>query len=818
MRSKIFWEGIKVKANKGWTSLFGAASVLALPATLYAQEVGADSAQATAADSRMLEEVVVTARRQSESLLDVPVAVTALSAQSLEQAHVSDLTQIAEMTPNLQIVTTNSGTGAGIYLRGIGSSPSDAGLEQSVGINVDGVSVGRGRIVQAAQFDLQQVEVLKGPQALFFGKNSPAGVVSITSADPSTTLSAMARAGYELEADERYAEAYVSGPISDDLLVRIAGKFSKMDGWIKNTTQPAPNAAFPGFNIPGPAFDVTPGTTSRVARATLKWTPSSNFTAVSKLMFNRVTGNGEDAIEAYCGGAALATGHLTTISLTTNRPVTDPQSDCLLDKRRATGAIPEPFRANWPAAQRKDGKTWNAMNIYLGSLTLNYDLDNLAFTSVTGYTKIDGESLVNSDYTSNAVIYSNAGELSRTWSQEFRVVSSFGSRLNFTAGAFFEDSKRSNTFRPYLGFAGFDASNGGSMYTFSNLWNATGKTYSAYGQVRLKLAESLELAGGVRYTKEKKSTSGRNLYRNALGVAFGLAPVGAVVAAREEFENWSPEVTLTYKPTSNTMTYVAYKTGYKSGGLSTPATLSTAYVADPSLLAFEPERSKGFEAGLKAELMDRTVRLNLTGYRYTFSDLQLSALNPGLVAYFIRNAGKARTTGVEASVEWRATRELTLHAAATYNDAKYVNFTGAQCYQDIYNTPACPGGARGFYDRSGQPLPNAPKHTFQAGFDYEREIGETWKIGLGAEAIYTSSFSTSQTGNPAGIVKSFWRYNAGVRFGPVSDRWQVAVIARNIGDEYYYLYSSDKVLSVPGNYSAYTVRPRQVAIQITAKY
>lgn len=804
--------------DKRWTSLLGAASVLALPATIHAQEAGAEGAQAAAADSRMLEEVVVTARRQSESLLNVPVAVTALSGQSLDKAHVSDLTQIAEMTPNLQIVTTNSGTGAGIYLRGIGSSPSDAGLEQSVGINVDGVSVGRGRIVQAAQFDLKQVEVLKGPQALFFGKNSPAGVISITSADPSSSLTAMARVGYEFEANERYAEGFVSGPISDDLLFRIAGRFSKMDGWIKNTTQPAPNAAFPGFNIPGPAFDVTPATTSRVARATLKWAPSSNFTAVSKLMFNRVTGNGEDAIEAYCGGAALASGHLTTISLTTGRPVTDPQSDCYLDKRRATGAIPEPFRANWPAAQRKDGKTWNAMNIYLGSLTLNYELENIAFTSVTGYTKIDGESLVNSDYTSNAVIYSNASETSRTWSQELRVVSNYDLPINFTAGAFFEDSERANTFKPYLGFAGFDPANGGSMYSFSNLWNATGKTYSAYWQARLKLAEKLELAGGARYTKEKKSTSGRNLYINALGVAFGLARVGSVVAAREKFENWSPEVTLTYKPTSYAMAYVAYKTGYKSGGLSTPATLSTAYVADPSLLAFQPERSKGFEAGLKAELMDRTLRLGLTGYRYTFTDLQLSALNPGLVAYFIRNAGKARTTGVEASVDWRATRDLTLHAAATYNDAKYVNFTGAQCYQDIYNTPACPAGARGFYDRSGQPLPNAPKYTLQAGFDYEREIGEAWKIGVGAEAIYTSSFWTSQTGNPAGIVKSFWRYNAGVRFGPISDRWQLAVIGRNLSDEYYYLYSSDKVLSIPGNYSAYTVRPKQVAVQLTVKY
>src|SRR5690606_35230502 len=121
------------------------------------------------------------------------------------------------------------------------------------------------------------------------------------------------------------------------------------------------------------------------------------------------------------------------------------------------------------------------------------------------------------------------------------------------------------------------------------------------------------------------------------------------------------------KPSNNVMTYLAYKTGYKSGGISTPATISNSYVADPTVLQFDPERSKGFEAGVKAELLDRTLRLDATVYRYTFSNLQLTSFDAALVAYFIRNAGKARTTGFESSALWQITPEFSLNGGLSYN-------------------------------------------------------------------------------------------------------------------------------------------------------
>jgi outer membrane receptor protein involved in Fe transport len=190
--------------------------------------VAAPAATEAKEQPSQLEDIVVTARRRNESLLNVPVAVTAISREALDKAHITNATQIAQMTPNLLIGDASGGGGGAIAIRGVGSSFIDPGIEQSVGIVIDGVSMGRGRFILLSQFDLQQVEVLKGPQALFFGKNSPAGVISITSAEPTRELSGMIRGGYEFEADERYLEGNISGPITNSLLFRLAGKYSNM--------------------------------------------------------------------------------------------------------------------------------------------------------------------------------------------------------------------------------------------------------------------------------------------------------------------------------------------------------------------------------------------------------------------------------------------------------------------------------------------------------------------------------------------------------------------------------------------------------------
>jgi iron complex outermembrane recepter protein len=803
-------------------AILAATSGLACASAALAQ----DSIRTAPADEtvRGLEDIVVTARRSSERLINVPVAVTALSAQMIEKAHVTDLTQVAQMTPNLIIAPAGSGTGGSISIRGVGTSFLDPGLEQSVGLNSDGVPIGRGHFLSAAQFDLRQIEVLKGPQALFFGKNSPAGVISISSADPTPELSYGGTAGYEFEAKERFVEANIAGPISETLGFRIAGKYSKLDGWFKNVVPPGPSLTYPGFNTPGALYDEGPSQRQLIGRATLRWEPSPDFTANLKFTANELKGKSLDSPETFCvpGTASAAAGKLSTLALHLGRQIVDPNSDCKLDHRTSRGALPVEFLANWPAAAKYGGDAWAIVRTYLGALNLNYTMDALTFTSITGYTNIYAENYSNASQDSYSTVTSTPGERGHTWTQELRVQSSYDGPVNFVMGGFYEYAKRKNTYQPILGFVGFDASNGGSAYTFKNHYDNKGKTYSAFGQLKWKIIEEVELSGGVRYTHEKKDTVATQDYLNALGVSFGLAPVGSQIRNNKQFSNWSPEVTLRYKPSNNVMTYVAYKTGYKSGGISTPATISRTYiptVANPNasaVLQFDPERSKGFEAGIKAEMLDRTLRFDATVYRYTFSNLQLTSFDAALVAYFIKNAGKARTTGFESSATWQATNELTFNGGFAYNKARFTSFENAQCYALIQGTSRC--RANGTYSRTGQPLPRAPKTTVSGGFAYDRPVGGGLKIGLGGDAVHTSEYMISETGDPSANQEAFWRLNANISIGAEDDQWKLSLLGRNLTNEYIGVIANDKVFAPAGQVTVYSVRPREIVLQATAKF
>jgi outer membrane receptor protein involved in Fe transport len=659
--------------------------------------------------------------------------------------------------------------------------------------------------------------VLKGPQALFFGKNSPAGVISITSADPTPQLSAMARLGYETEAKERFAEAYVAGPITETLGFRVAGKYSKLDGWFKNVVPAGPSLSYPGFNTPGALYKNGPSQRQMIGRITLKWQPTSDFTASLKVTGSELKGKSLDSPETFCvpGTVAANRGTLDTLSLAQGIYVVDPNSDCKLDYRTSRGALPKELLANWPLAAKYGGDAWAIVRTWIGALNLNYQMGPLALTSITGYTNVYAFNYSNASQDSYSTVTSTPGEKGHTWTQEVRLQSDYEGPLNFVMGGFFEKAKRLNSYQPILGFVGFDPTNGGSAYTFKNHYNNSNTTLSAFGQIKWKIIEEVELSAGVRYTHEHKKTLATEDYLNPLGVSFGLAPVGSQIRNNVKFQNWSPEVTLRYKPANNVMTYVAYKTGYKSGGISTPATISAAYIADPSVLTFKPEKSKGFEAGVKAELFDRTLRFDATIYRYTFSNLQLTSFDANLVAYFIKNAGKARTTGIESSLTWQATPELQFTAGAAYNRAKFLDFQNAQCYALIAGTSAC--GANG-YDRSGQPLPRAPKGTFSGGFNYERPVGGGLKVGFGGEGIHTSSYMTSEAGDPHANQPAFWRLNANAKIAAEDDKWELAVIGRNLTNSYIRVIGNDKVFSTAGQITVYSVRPREIVLQGTVKF
>ncbi|MFO1376121.1 MAG: TonB-dependent receptor [Steroidobacteraceae bacterium] len=756
-----------------------------------------------------LEDVVVTARRQTESLISVPVAVTALSAGDINRYNAVDLKKIGQLAPQVMISEAGSGSGASFSIRGIGSSALDAGIQQTVAVNIDGVQVSRGRLVKIGFFDLQQIEVLKGPQALFFGKNSPAGVISMNSINPTGELQGYVRGGYEFVAHERYVEGAVGGPLGESLRARIAIRGSKMDGWIENTAAPRANPYAPAFPLPGALGEDQPGNREVIGRATVVFDPGTAFDAnlkVSGGVFK--TNTDSNAAQAFCAPG---------IALPSANGINDTTGDCRLDRYRSSSDIPSGFLVDWPGAPG-DGKTFSKLNTYLSSLTMNLKADDITFTSVTGYFYLRNRGFDEFTYTGTGRIWAAVSERTKQFSQELRAVTDFDSAINLTLGGYFEKGTLGTGGGSMVAYLGPDPVTG-RFISYDLFTKSRSEASSLFGQLRWDVLENVEVAAGVRYTHEKKKLlHARNDYVRA---PLPFLPPSIDLSGTYRDSNWSPEASATWHPTADSTLYAAYKTGYKSGGFSQPGNIPVGTTG--AALEFQSESAKGFEVGYKAQFLDRRLRMDLTAYQYDYDDLQLSSFNAATLSYSLRNAAKARTKGVEAAVDWRASPRLLLRAAAGYNRARYRSFTGAPCYAGqtalqgcVAANPAAPTVRA--QDLTGRPLTRAPDWSFNVGGNYDVPITGDLTLGLAADANYSDSYYAQENQNPESLQDSFWRLNASVRLASEAAGWEVALIGRNLTNTYYMTTSVDKPAGRPGELGAGLQRPREIALQASYRF
>jgi len=274
----------------------GLAQVSALAVVLGGLSVATPAVAQNAAaeeDQGGIQDIVVTARKREESTQDVPVSVSVVDTETLQNRDITTLESIAAISPQFTIGRAPSGSGATLVLRGIGSNSTSIGLEQSVAVVVDGVYYGQGRTINEGFFDLNRVEMLKGPQALFFGKNATAGVVSMTTADPGNKTEFLVRGGYEFNADTAFGEGVISAPLSDQFGVRLAvrysdskgGLFRNLAGATTYSTTDRTTTAVPGVVTAhtAPAGPAKPDAAKDfLARLTLKWTPSDATTVTLK--------------------------------------------------------------------------------------------------------------------------------------------------------------------------------------------------------------------------------------------------------------------------------------------------------------------------------------------------------------------------------------------------------------------------------------------------------------------------------------------------------------------------------------------------------
>lgn len=789
--------------------LWGAISTLAITAAV-GQAVstapnnsGNAESAAPGEPKSTLEEITVTARKRTESLQDVPVVVAVVTKAELENNLATDLSTIGELAPQVIIGRSLTGTGDIITIRGISSAAVDSGVDQSVSVSVDGVSLSRARIVESAQFDMRQVEVLEGPQALFFGKNSPAGVISMESNDPTSSFEGYVKGGYEYEAEEKYGEFVISGPIASSLKARLGFRYDYMDGWIRNVEPAEPNPFQPSQPLPGALQGNTDPQGHEISgRLTLLWDPTDDFSAKLKFTTNSERLNSNSAYaEPYCNNGQ---------TVPTTLGVPEPHASCALNMTYAMSALPGIFAINFPYAN--GGIPFETSDLQLASVTLDKTFQNMDLTSTTGYYNQVHHGASDGDFSEYIQIYGTEGERYRLINEELRLNTSFDGPLNAMVGGYFEHYNLNWANIPdLLNIYNPVAQNYTGTTTTSE---SSGESFSGFAQLRWKIVPSLELDAGARYSNDVKRSaimaSGNNPAEASLGLF--LYPDNTPIDSHYKGDNVSPELTLTWKPDRDQTIYAAFKEGYKAGGISNESLLA-AGTTSASLL-FAPEKTNGFEVGYKADLF-RTLRMDLSAYRYNYNNLQVTAYNPVAIRFSIENAAKALTYGVTGSFEWRATDSLSFNGNVGWNRARYGSFVNDQCY---VGQTAAEGCVDAVQNVSGKALNRAPDVTFRTGGDYKLAIAPGWTADLSLSGAYSSAYTTETDYGSGGDQAAYWLLNAAVRISPANDKYQIALIGRDLTNSYYKIVTYARSFGTANQYSPFLNRPREIELQASYNF
>ncbi len=794
-----------------------------------AQEVATDSTTANTTG-----DIVVTARQRGERLMDVPVVLTAISSESLAKGNITTLEGMASLTPTLIVSNYKFNGGGSLAIRGISSPANQLGFEQAVSVAVDGIQSSNGQIAQLGFFDLAQVEVLKGPQALFFGKNNTAGVISITTAGPTDSFEASLKTGYEFVAREFTTEGVLSGPVTDTLGVRLAVRYRDMEGWLKNTASASANPFYqPATGAPASVGLLTGRSSDRLGekeilgRLTVAYEPSRDFKAVARVAMNHGTDNNAGGTSQNIGpcadGFPRVYGNI------------DYSADCKADNRATVGNIPAAIAATFPRKINADGSPSGELNAILASLSLDWNLGAFAIASRTAYSKLRYELFTGGDQTafSQFAVYEDQSQ--RDISQEIRLSSQFDGSLNFVAGGFYQNTKRYVYADVKLNDGHYNAAVNRYDLFNSETFNP-GETFSLFGQAIWKVVPELELAAGVRWTKEKKRYRKYNLYGfgsfdTSQTMFPGETELG-VMTGKFRDENVSPEVTLTWHPNSDHTIFAAYRSGFKSGGfgLTNPLQKTSTISGND----FGSETAKGFEIGARGEYLNRRLNVSVAAFAYDFSDLQVNIYDPTRVAYSINNAGKVRQRGAEMDFNFRVTPAFTLNGALTYVSNKFKDFVG-QCYSYSFPTgttrdTAVPPPNCSFVNSTSLTLQQdfnnrtparSPNWSGNAGFDYVVPVGDL-DLTLSGNATYSGAYFAADTLVDASYQKAYWTLNASATLAK-EDQWKISLIGRNLSNEYPVLYAVDRsggtgVPGAIGEQRGVIGRGRQVALQMQVNF
>tara|TARA_R110000787_G_scaffold3020_8_gene12007 strand:+ start:31820 stop:34219 length:2400 start_codon:yes stop_codon:yes gene_type:complete len=770
--------------------------------------------------------ITVIARKQTESLQEVPVTVTAIGGDTLEKYQVNEIADVVSRVPALNVQVGGSGSGGQISLRGVGSSNISASFDSAVAFDFDGVQVSTMRIVQAGFFDVEQIDILKGPQSLFFGKSASAGVFAIRSANPTREWEMAGKASYEFEEKGYTFGGHISGPLSDTLGIRVAGQYQDIEDYVK--VQPGT----PAFNPDG-SFRDSRGLSNFVGRATLQWDPVDNFNANLKLNYVRNRSDGADShTDISCGANGVADPvYLLQGGLVIPSNANCNATDGLYGMSDGAAALVSnvPTGSGGDNTSFENGIPFGKTDIFFGRLKWDLDLsETLTLSSVSGYLSLDSVDTDCYAYTGALApgVAGNAGcsdpvNKTEQFTQELRITSDFDGMFNFMLGAFYETRDIDfNTSQQgvNISFVAPDPVTG-FTYDWYKKQNTKTEALSFFASATLDLTDRLQLSGGVRWTDESKISTISVPYVHSFLSATPAFISSGFFSGPIEFSdsNFSPEASIKYQATPDINIYASFKTGFKSGGIDNSALPSNSLLGfndpDPAVrqavadaLKFDSETGIGGEIGVKAQFADRTVTLNTSVFYYVFDDLQVQNFDAAAVQFQTFNASQLTTQGVDVEWGWRTPVEgLNLSGSIAYTDAEFTAPFVTTSGEDI----------------NGRSAARAPKFAANAAFDWTVPMGDALELGLNGNLQYSGSYFTNEDSASDTVQDSYVSIDGSISVGDPDGKWKLSLVGVNLTDEIWVNTSAGRPFLEPGvgDDEVWTQnRGRQVFVEAAFKF
>lgn len=766
-----------------------AAALAAGSAPAFAQSSEAQAsdrdAQVTETSEGRIGEIIVTARRRAESLRDVPISIVAVSAGTMVERNIVQQQDLVVYIPNFR--QTNGSIGTFRFVRGAGSG-SNRSFDQAVGSFFDGVYAGRGELARMPFFDLERVEVLRGPQVILFGNSTTAGAINVTTRKPGDSFELDASAAYEFNNQELLLQGGASIPVADGFALRVAGMSQTLDrGYIRTI-------GANGVTRHDPRSD------NQGVRVTAAIAPTDNLDITLKYEKNWLVMKGNT---------------LQAISNALNNPVI---TEAVFDRRRFV-AQPAPFGLGDNGGIASDIIRLDPETFYAN---VDYTAGDVTLTSTTAWLNYDFFQSTDGDLSQRAIFNFAQSERYRQFSQELRASVKFGDVADVQLGAYYQ--------RDHIDAKGYTdtnlAANGTPVPAFArrNEFDQHTRAWSVFADATFHISPRLRLGLGARYLETRKRVD--QIYRaanvgtwefNPFAENLFIPPLGTTLfqfafGAPHEFRDiklserhFMPQGLLQFDVTDDVMAFAKVTRGAKAGGYDW---LYAGNTANGGI--FRPETATSFELGAKGLFLDRTLSIDLVYYRTDFDDLQVSIFN-GSTNFVVGNAAKSRSQGVELETSWRPVPRLTFSGAVAYLDSKYVKFPGAGCYYE--QRASTPAGQTCVQDLSGAETPYSSKWSGTAGLEYAAPLGR-YKLTGRVDASFRSSYNPSLNNDPAVQQKGFTLLDARLSFGPEDGPWSLALFGKNLTNELYTDQTSDTPI-ITGSRFATTNRGRQIGLQLS---